>query len=853
MDNLPSEDVLISDLNEFLRLYKFLSDSVSVNNELGIKKFLDTILKRYKGVRAKGEKVSGNPLSAVFNTFAGNLKDYVNSNEISGTSNNYITKSVHFGGEKFVSGPYLYIYNNEISGFYIGYMFREDMRGVYLALNLGGGGTFGDEYEENKQNFPSRKDFKKFYLNNIRNKLNKKTEITERFGKSTEGAWFHNNTIYAKYYEKNNLPSEEQLINDLNDILRLYNLIDEPQIKIIPKSITIIKKLFENFNENYLKKDLGIEHRGFHDKERGEVKKYFNQIKNDEKVVYDNSNPIINYLLPIKRFSVAPAGVKDFSAYKNPPEKIPEITLAAFHLVDDLIKENDETSQKDLIRSFKAKNYKGFQSGIISSVFYYLNSKYWYINTKTVNTYNFLNEILGNESRINGNLDEYIDNLNKLKGLLNELSLNIPELSDFETFDIFCHWMCEKSLGYYAIDRKKYEEWLNINFPDIIETPINPYESFSTFLKEKGYLFDSETIENFLLSLKIKPFVILTGNSGTGKTKLAQLFSEYLAIENGECHKIVPVGANWTENRHIVGFYNVITKEYMKSDALELILEAQKIENIEKAFILILDEMNLSHVERYFADFLSAMESEEEISLYKIEDEEEEEEGIPKSLKIPKNLFVIGTVNVDETTYMFSPKVLDRANVIEFSTSSAKDYMLNEFNEEELTGNIGFLENPIEDIGIRKYRIDKLRTQWGSVKTNEGILWDLLSEELNDFQKILKKGGFDFGFRVIDEILRFMHAAWIYENEPEIWDNWERYFDSQIKQKMLPKLHGSQRILETVLKELFEQCYTDSLEISPRYVEDLELDPKVKYLSSAKKIQQMDKVLNEQRYVSFIN
>ena len=98
-----------------------------------------------------------------------------------------------------------------------------------------------------------------------------------------------------------------------------------------------------------------------------------------------------------------------------------------------------------------------------------------------------------------------------------------------------------------------------------------------------------------------------------------------------------------------------------------------------------------------------------------------------------------------------------------------------------------------------------------------------------------------------------MYVAWIYENEPEIWDNWMRYFDAQIKQKMLPKLHGSQRVLENVLKGLFELCYMGSVDISPRYFEGLELDAKVKYLSSAKKIQQMDKVLNEQRYVSFIN
>ena len=76
--------------------------------------------------------------------------------------------------------------------------------------------------------------------------------------------------------------------------------------------------------------------------------------------------------------------------------------------------------------------------------------------------------------------------------------------------------------------------------------------------------------------------------------------------------------------------------------------------------------MNLSHVERYFADFLSAIESYEEIPLY----------GNNESLNLPDNLFTIGTVNVDETTYMFSPKVLDRANTIEFETLTAWDYMV---------------------------------------------------------------------------------------------------------------------------------------------------------------------------------
>ena len=142
----------------------------------------------------------------------------------------------------------------------------------------------------------------------------------------------------------------------------------------------------------------------------------------------------------------------------------------------------------------------------------------------------------------------------------------------------------------------------------------------------------------------------------------------------------------------------MITNGYMKSNALKLILEAGKPENKDKPFFLILDEMNLSHVERYFADFLSAMESKEEIPLHDSEDEK----IIPQSIEIPKNLFVIGTVNVDETTYMFSPKVLDRANVIEFSTIPVKDYMLYGLNQEELNGNIKFLEDPLNEPDLNK-------------------------------------------------------------------------------------------------------------------------------------------------------
>jgi len=130
---------------------------------------------------------------------------------------------------------------------------------------------------------------------------------------------------------------------------------------------------------------------------------------------------------------------------------------------------------------------------------------------------------------------------------------------------------------------------------------------------------------------------------------------------------MVSVGADWTNREPILGYPNALESgKYVKPDngVLDLILNAELDPN--KPYFLILDEMNMSHVERYFADFLSAMESTERTISLHPEGEEWDDCDVPASLILPQNLFIIGTVNIDETTYMFSPKVLDRANVIEF-------------------------------------------------------------------------------------------------------------------------------------------------------------------------------------------
>jgi len=336
---------------------------------------------------------------------------------------------------------------------------------------------------------------------------------------------------------------------------------------------------------------------------------------------------------------------------------------------------------------------------------------------------------------------------------------------------------------------------------------------FYQYLQIHDYHFRPELVENFLLSLKVKPFVILTGNSGTGKTKLAQLYGSYISTEDDKRYLVVPVGANWTETRHIFGYLNIMTGEYQSTPALDFIMRASR--DPDNPYILILDEMNLSHVERYFSDFLSAMESGEPVPLH-----DDPNSEFPSMIKIPENLRVVGTVNVDETTYMFSPKVLDRANTIEFETLRPGEYLNGTPHDQGPAGDTEFLED------IMEYSNDNM-------KEDLHMVWDELVAELDFFHETLTTPGFDFGFRVTDEILKFMHAAWIYEKRPRKWENWERYLDAQIKQKILPKIHGPERLLRDTLEELREHC-------------------RDRFPESEKKLEEMQNTLKTQRYASFI-
>jgi hypothetical protein len=223
--------------------------------------------------------------------------------------------------------------------------------------------------------------------------------------------------------------------------------------------------------------------------------------------------------------------------------------------------------------------------------------------------------------------------------------------------------------------------------------------------------------------------------------------------------------------------------------------------------------MNLSHVERYFADFLSIMESDDTIKLYSgSERNGSKESKIPYEIGWPTNLYIIGTVNIDETTYMFSPKVLDRANVIEFRISPNE--METFFKEKKsLDLNNLHIDGKKENGGLgHVYAADFQR-----IATDKEVRHNIDISVLNNFFVQLQNVGAEFGYRSAHEmellLTKLSHTSFHIEGG-ELFTNNEK-LDIAIMQKLLPKLHGSRKKLVGPLETLAGFCLTRKDESQP--------------------------------------
>lgn len=376
------------------------------------------------------------------------------------------------------------------------------------------------------------------------------------------------------------------------------------------------------------------------------------------------------------------------------------------------------------------------------------------------------------------------------------------------------------------IDRKEVEQYHERDYKVVLKR-INQY------INGNGYIYSYEELSNFYLSLKTKPFVILAGISGTGKSKLVRLFAESINAK----FKSILVKPDWNDSTELLGYKN-IKDEFVKGELYKVIDEAK--EHLDTPYFVCLDEMNLARVEYYLSEYLSVIESRkfetDKIVTDKLFSESYFENVEDNNISIPENLYIIGTVNMDDTTFSFSRKVLDRANTIEFSEVDLET--------------LDFLTDEAETLVVDN---SLLKTQFLNIKDALEIdrtYVEEINEKIVEINNILKPYSKHFGYRVRDEIVFYM-----LENKLANLLEEDMAFDYQIMQKILPTIIGSDVYIEEILIKLFKICTGFNLENKQNYIKEAESvikneSEKCRYPKSATKILQMLKGYRD-GFVSF--
>ncbi|RII32963.1 ATPase [Clostridium chromiireducens] len=319
-------------------------------------------------------------------------------------------------------------------------------------------------------------------------------------------------------------------------------------------------------------------------------------------------------------------------------------------------------------------------------------------------------------------------------------------------------------------------------------------------ITNQGYTYEKSLIINLYISLKTKPFVILTGISGTGKSKIVELFAKALgATAENKRFNLVPVKPDWSDSTDLLGFRNIEGK-FTPGIITKVCYEAMM--NPELPYFICLDEMNLARVEYYFSDILSLMETRivnednEMITNTLLSEEQIGRDSVSIStygdVYIPENLYIIGTVNMDETTFPFSKKVLDRANTIEFN----KVDLSYSFEDDDSS-----IDNSDINYEIKIYHNDFLKSEFLKVrdcKEYKDTAQKAISK-LIKINNILEKFNYHFGYRVRDEITFYM----IYALKDNLM-SFDEAFDLCVVQKILPKISGSSSEVLDMLFDIFE-------------------------------------------------
>lgn len=351
-------------------------------------------------------------------------------------------------------------------------------------------------------------------------------------------------------------------------------------------------------------------------------------------------------------------------------------------------------------------------------------------------------------------------------------------------------------------------------------------KSVSLVDNEQGRDILNDAYVQILTALRTKPFLLLAGISGTGKSRIVRELAfkscpEFLRDVDGTTpgnYCMIEVKPNWHDSSELLGYYSHISKEYQYTNFIKFLVKAMMFPDVP--FFVCLDEMNLAPVEQYFAEFLSVLETRKKVgdrihtgALVKPEyfKELQNAEGgdgyiftqwfpeikrnIPYNiytnptlaqigLTLPDNVFIIGTVNMDDTTHQFSRKVLDRAMTIEMNGGKLSDMFGQSHNLEYL---------PEEDIWDVNKFIPEYVTADEVIAVNPDTAEELktkLPERLEEINEVLKDTPFVVSYRVLNELV--IYTGNLLNDGMSIDEAIDEAVNQILLMKILPRIEGDE-------------------------------------------------------------
>jgi len=778
-----------------------------------MKTIIDRILNEY--VAAKQQPFAGHRLGSFFRN---DVPNYIYNTGIVNSKTHLITGSV--GQGNWATVPWVCIFDRKITtsatkGVYIVYLLAKDGKTLYLTFNQGCTEIRNSHSKaetikimrQKASDIFSKIDSRGFAFDENINLGSGLTELAELYQKGT---------IFYKAYHQGSVPSDEELQKDLKNMMEIYhefanennswwpsqeeyplNLTKEDWKKYIlevelpnhPVPMRMLKAMMELDGEASCKK-LSDLYGGHPSVYAGcamnigrRVKKHFNL-----PVCMDGNQ---ERYFPFPFLGKYRGGSEDNYIYRIRPElyaALKEIDLSAIspYYVEehkngkfDSWEIVDETTAiKTCDKSFF--DYNG--SGVPKEICWFFDAENLSSGeTKTI-------KVQYNGKEYSGKVANDTTDRRRVRIFW---SADLGRLFDTYKNEESKATFIKKQTGVYEITITGGEKEMTIK---------EQVTAIKTYIAAKGFNYDGSLIENFYLGLKSKPFVILAGTSGTGKTRLVRLFAEAINAE----YKLISVRPDWSDSSDLLGHVD-LNQKFVPGAIINFVKQAEL--NPAKPYLLCLDEMNLARVEYYMSDILSTIETRRHEGGMIVTDpidvtygNDSAAAGRYGKLILPGNLYIIGTVNMDETTFPFSKKVLDRANTIEFS------YV-------DLLSMPSFSTATADKItATNEFLVSKYITLNDCNATDREYIGSVCTT-LSRINGILEIANAHIGYRVRDEIVFYM----LNNRETDLLDD-KVAFDNQIMQKILPRIQGSSESIKKMLEELLKICDSEKYEAASKKI-----------------------------------